>query len=365
MTATETTTRLSLVRFRAGLLVLTGVVLASSLWIFVSVWTTAGTVRDRTAQAILEVAAARSALVAADRAAITSFRSGEATLAGPGQEYANAITQASQSLARVAELNQAGDAGTSSLQVVEGLLAAYSGSVGQADAHFRQADSAVLGAADLWYASRLLHAPGGVLVELESLQGLQRQALADQISWDGMGPWWIGVWLVPPVLLLAVLGWTQHYLRKQFRRVLNAPLLGATALAVGVGFAMLLTFFMHRRLEDVSSQVDVTISGWEARISTEDALGQRDLAALVRQRCGRDGGCGNTVDTFTAGLRQDVTPAPDQKTLTAEVKAVNDAATGAAESGGLEFLIPAAGLAVGLLILFGLHARIDEYRYQA
>jgi hypothetical protein len=117
-------------------------------------------------------------LVKADWAIIRSFQSGEVRLGGPGQEHQNQLTFASQSLARVAEKNTAGQSSSQRIQLLEGLLESYSGLVGQAHAHFGSATDT----ADLWSASRLLHAGDSpILRELDQLLNDQNNALKNQI----------------------------------------------------------------------------------------------------------------------------------------------------------------------------------------
>ena len=75
-------TRVRLGRLLAGLLVAALITLTTSVIAVTRVFDTAATVRDHTTQAVLEVAAARAALAEADQAAIDSFRTGNARLAG-------------------------------------------------------------------------------------------------------------------------------------------------------------------------------------------------------------------------------------------------------------------------------------------
>lgn len=357
-------TRVTLVRLRAGLLGLAVATLVISLWAFHNVQTSAETIRDRTSQAVLEVSAARAALVAADAAAIASFDSGEAKLAGPGQEHMNQLALASQRLARIAELNQAGEPGGGVLQVVEGQVAAYSGSIGQADVHFRQLDAPVLGAVDLWHASRLLHAPGGVLEELKSMQDKQRQALDTQLASTGMSAAMLPLWLLPVLALLVLLVITQVYLKKRFRRKVNVPLLAATALIAAIGVALVFTLVSRHRLDSVGERLDGVVGTWEAQIQSVDGQGQQRLAGLLTEFCDEKQGCGVTVDVFRAGARQIVTVETDTRAVTSGAKDVVAHASDAAESGGREFLIPAGTVLAGGLVLLGLHARIAEYRYR-
>jgi hypothetical protein len=356
-----TRTRVRLVRLLVLLLATTLVMLAVSLGAVLSVLDAARTVRDRTTEAVLEVAAARAALSEADQAAIDAFRTGEAKLAGPGQDYANDLAGASQSLAKVAEANQAGAPGTGILQVVEGLVAAYSGAVGQADAHFRQPGSEVLGVADLWYASRLLHGPDGVLAQLTTLQGLQRAALDDQLE-DGMSPGLLPVWLLAPAAAAALLVGTQWYLWRRFRRRFNLPLLGATALTVGVGVTLAVALGLQLRLDDVRARTDTMLADRQTGIAATDSAGQTGLVTLLARHCAA--GCGSTVADFTAQPRFAATAA-DEAEVDAGAEAVTAGARDAAGSGGIEYLAPAFSIAALGLIAWGMSRRIDEYRYRA
>ncbi|WP_238605629.1 hypothetical protein [Amycolatopsis sp. Poz14] len=356
-------TRQALVRIRAVLLAGTVLALVTSYLAVSGVVRTADQISSATSRAILEVAAARDALVSADAAAIASFASGEAKLAGPGQEYENRMASASQSLARVAEFNQAGEPGTGTLQTVEGLVASYSGAMGQADAHFRQPGGELVGLADLWYASLLLHGPDNVLDLLGKLQKDERAALDTQISGTRMSAGPLILWLLPPLVLLALLVSTQVFLRQRFRRRLNLPLLGATALGLGVVAGLLLAAALAGRLDTVRSSVDEAVAVREKSIEAADADGHARLAALLYRRCGPPG-CGSTVDDFRRRTLSASTTAPAQNAITSAARAVTSAGTAATESGGLPVLVPAALILAGALTVVGLYRRIDEYRYR-
>ncbi|MFB9923182.1 hypothetical protein ACFORO_05940 [Amycolatopsis halotolerans] len=356
-------TRQALVRIRAVLLAGTVLALVTSYLAVSGVVRTADQISSATSRAILEVAAARDALVSADAAAIASFASGEAKLAGPGQEYENRMASASQSLARVAEFNQAGDPGAGTLQTVEGLVASYSGAMSQADAHFRQPGAELVGLADLWYASRLLHAPDNVLELLGKLQKDERTALDSQISGTRMSAGLLILWLLPPIVLLALLVATQVFLRQRFRRRLNPPLLGATVLGLGVVAGLLAAFALAGRLDTVRGNVDQAVAVREKSIESADAGGHARLATLLQQRCGPSG-CGSTVDDFRRQTQTTSTAAPAQNAITSAARAVTTAGAAATESGGLPILVPTALILTGALVVAGLYRRIDEYRYR-
>src|SRR5947207_1718627 len=85
--------------------------------------------------------------------------------------------------------------------------------------------AAFVGATDLWYASRLLHAPDdGILAQLGTLGKLQSDALAEQLSSGWLNPWTTLVWALPIAVLLALLWVAQVFLKRRFRRMLNFPL---------------------------------------------------------------------------------------------------------------------------------------------
>src|SRR5262249_18153041 len=145
----KSTTRQTLLRLLAGLLIMTLIVFGTTLLAFTKVHSTANTVRARTAPAIVQLSIARDALVRADNAAISNFTGcdlssfsadsncadlpsprpdtdiGLSHLAGPGEEFQNQIAIASQSLTQVAADNMAGEAGSRTLQLIEGLLVTY------------------------------------------------------------------------------------------------------------------------------------------------------------------------------------------------------------------------------------------------
>jgi len=100
---------------------LLGLILAATvlLWIVATVvvqglHAVAGTVRDTDAPAFVHAIEAKAALSDADRSAWASFRSGEAQLTGPGQQYQNDITTAGQDLEQLAALTPAGGQASSS-----------------------------------------------------------------------------------------------------------------------------------------------------------------------------------------------------------------------------------------------------------
>jgi len=365
-----TRTRVRLIRTLVVLLATTLVVLATSLGAVLSVLDAARTVRDRTTVAVLEVAAARAALTEADLAASQAFRTGQANpeqtsandLTWPGQDFTDDLAGANQSLAKVAEANQAGAAGTGILQVVAELVTAYSSAVERADVHFRQPGSELLVVADLWSASRLLRGPDGALAQLASLQRLQRAALDDQLE-DGMSPALLPLWLFAPASSAVLLAGTQWYLWRRFRRRFTLPLAGATALTVGVGVTLAVALGLQLRLDDVRTRVDTVLADRQSRIAAADVAGQTELIALVAHYCAPAAGCGSTVANFASRPRFVEHPA-DETAIGAGSEGVLARARDAADSHGIEYLVPAFSIAALGLIAWGLYPRLDEYRYR-
>ncbi len=361
----SSTTRRTLVRLRVALLVTTLAVLVTGFATVRGVQMAAETVRDRTAQAVVEVAAAESALIRADRAAVRSFTSGEVRLAGAGTEYATQTALASQSLTRVAELNEAGDAGSQILRLVEGLLADQLAAVAQADAHYRQGGGEVVGTADLWDASsQLLHSPDGVLEQLGDLRSVQEQALARQLTTGWLHPATPALWAVPIAVLLALLCVTQLYLGKRFQRLVNPQLLAATLLLLGLCASMMFTLVAAHRLDTARDRLTEVLAGWDRRMALTDADGQDKLIRLVTAHC-RGGDCGPTVGAAGQVPTSVAGTIPDEATTAAGTRDVSDRLEAAAASSQLPLVVPAVTLAIAVLAGWGLHARLDEYRFRS
>jgi hypothetical protein len=362
----RTPTRRTLWRLLAGLLVAAGAVLVGSASAFQAVHATAAEVQARSAPSVLGVAATRAALVAADAAAIGSFHSGEARLAGPGDRYQSQIAVASQSLAQVAENNVAGPAASQTIQLLEGLLVAYTSLIEQADVQYRQEGDASLGAADLWYASHLLHMPdGGVLAELDTLRDAERTALAHQLATGGTNPLWTLAWAVPAAVLFALLAVTQVFLRRRFGRTLTPPLAAATLILLLLVLGMGSALRAGDHLKTARTALSTATADWQTQVSATDRLGQAALVEVVQQGC-RDSGCGATFTRFVAALPSAGGPGPQvaDRAVAADVRVVNREAAAATRTTTTQVLLLVAGLAIVVSIPLGLYRRIEEYRYR-
>jgi nitrate reductase gamma subunit len=339
-------------------------VLAFSWYFYHDIHSTIETVHTRTAPAQLEAAAARAALAEADSLALKSFQSGEAQLDGPGDQYQNKIAMASQSLAQVAENNMAGETGSQQLQLVEGLLVAYTGWIEQADVYYRQDPASLLATTDLWYASRLLHAPDtGILAQLDALLKAQQEAMDNELA-HGPNMFFRAVLLALPIaVLFVILLLAQRFLRRTFRRSVNVPLALSTVLLAVLCVLPVLNIVAQQRLATAAGNLRQVVDMWQVNTSAKAAEGQQLLKERVDKECPR--GCSATVDRFTANLGNAGTNEPvEDKALTEKAQQFNEEITAVGATSGLEPLIPVGVVLLAVLVALGFRSRIEEYRYQ-
>ncbi len=314
---------------------------------------TVASVRDSASPALLDGIEAKAALSDADRAAWLSFRSGEDPLTGPGQQYQNDITAASQDLERLAALEPSGSAGSQQLQTISGQLVNYQALVEQADAAYRT-DTALgtasdhdLGYAYLTYASKALRDPqGGLLAGINQLTTANRQALDPQLA----SPW------TDPALFLAsatigLLGlWSiiaaQRFLSRRFRRRISPPLLFAAVLVCGllawVAFVTMPADAAFATARDTALPKLTKI--WQA----ETRAVNTEAAALQANDAGRTSG------TAPSGLSVKTTQHASN-VLDADLASAED-------TGGLPAGIPALAAVMAGLAYLGIKPRLDEYR---
>ncbi len=360
-------TRQNLLLLRRWLLICSALALIISFAGLHAISTTANTVRTRTAAALIEAASARQSLVDADQAAIGNYRSGTVAVAGPGELYQRQVGAAGQSLARVAEVNQAGNSGSRILQVVEGLVAVYTGAIGQADAHYRPGPHELLGAAEVWNASRLLHMKDGALAQLDALRQVERSALHRQLSTVWMTWAVLPLWVIPFLALFVLLIFTQRCVFRQFQRIMNIPLIIATALLGVLIVGMAYSMASQREVHDTSNRLESLLTDWHNQTAAIDSAGQRALARLMLQRCERGVNCGRTVDGVLATLPQSkpLPTAKSQRHLQQEISVTTERLADADVVADLTVLIPAGVLCIAVLAAFGLQPRLDEYRYRS
>ncbi|WP_410644210.1 hypothetical protein [Amycolatopsis sp. lyj-346] len=367
MTATSTT-RQTLWWLRLGLVAGSVLVLGTALVTFLGVRASIAEVRERTAPAVLEVSLAKGAIVAAHGAAVAAFQGGQATLTGPSEQYEDEIALASQQLARVAEHNAAGDAGSRTLRLIEGLLPAYNGFIGQADAHFRQNGGGPLAASNLLSASDLLTAPeNGILARLDTLEAAQRTALDDQLGANWLDPAITLLWALPLVVLLGTLAWTQRFLARRFRRTVNTALLAATAACVLLGTGTALLLGLQSDARHSGAALERVVDTRSAATTAAAAGVQWTLAQVLVAQC-RPGGaaaCGDTVAALAAVTTvPPAVPAGPPEEVD-EAALLGPGLTEPGWNGLLGYGIPVLAAGIGVLAVTGLQPRLDEYRFRA
>jgi hypothetical protein len=344
--ARNSTTAHTLRRLRTVLLALTVLVLATSFTVFEGVHQTTTSAAGRTIPAIMAVSAAAQALAEADGAAVHSFSSGEVLITGPGGGYQAQTSLAGQNLEQLAETSEAGDQASQQLLLIDSQLAEYRQLIEQAHADYA-AGSTQLGVVEMIYASQLMH--GSVLPELDKLRTLHLQAIADQASSFWMSFWATLTWLLPILALVLVLGKTLRYLSVRFRRTVNGSLAGAAVLLLLLGGGTLLSLQAETRFGEARAAVEQLARDRTPTFAPTGLVTQ--ISDKLNLQCRATG--------TTCG---EVTTAADHPAQVAQATRASERAGAATETYGLEFIIPALGLAIGVLVLLGLQNRIQEYR---
>jgi hypothetical protein len=324
-------TRGLLRRRLAGLVALT--VLASGLLYaaYADLHRRPAEVRDRIAPAVLEVAAARTALMTAHNAAESTLDSGLSEVVGPGEEYQTQIAAASQSLSHIAEDQVAGEKGELRPDTVDALLDAYSQDIGRAVEHN---ETEVL--RETWFLSAdavLNRDASGLLDRLDGLQDSQADTLREETSFTGTR--WV-VWALAGAALLGLgllLVLTQWQLSRRFPQRLNPYLLVATALLLASAVAVPLARDTQERLDDARGELDSLISAQRGTVADEN------LADSWLETIGRR----------TTSVAEGVQTGMDETESRA----------------GLVNVIPATGLTVGALSWLGIWRHLARYhRYR-
>ncbi|ATE54068.1 hypothetical protein [Actinosynnema pretiosum] len=364
-------TRRSLLRLRAALLLLSALACGAVTASFTGVTTTAASVREHAAPAVLQAAAARHALADAHVEAVTALDSiararatpGLGLLTGPGEEYEKRLALAGQYLNQVAEDNVAGPSASARVQLSVELISAYAGWIGQAGAHLHRAPDGLLGATDLWYASRVLTTPGsGVLGHLDELLADQRAALDDLLAGTTTTAASTLGWLLPLLALAALLVVAQVRLSRRFRRTWNPPLLAATALVAALAGVALWGARTQARVEAAAAEVVAVAEGWQGRTDQATELARTGLLGMLGPDC--PDACGPTV------AEVDAADLPAGAATLATVPVLTDRALAArteladADHGAWTALGPLCGALLVALVLLGLHPRLDEYRFR-
>ncbi|MFD7907604.1 hypothetical protein ACFV4G_35905 [Kitasatospora sp. NPDC059747] len=256
--------------------------------------------------ALVDTAQLSYLLADADRVAAGSFASGTVRLSGPGQRYQDDLKSAHQALARAAEHDATGPAGSGRLQAVEGLLVEYTGLIEQAHATESQG---ALGTAYLSYATNLMHKPGdGVLAQVRQLRAAEQQELDRQRQSGWLAPAALLGVLAPALLALVLLVATQRFLSRHFNRRLNPCLLTASLLLLALaGWTAAATLHADRAFATAADEALPRLTAaWQARALAADAAGG-DALAVVQAVPGQD--LSDDFATYTGQLAdRPVTP---------------------------------------------------------
>lgn len=360
-------TRVTLRRLFAALLAAAAAVMVTSVWAGVALHSTASDFHAHSAPSIVAVLAARAALVEADAEAACSFATGGVRVAGPGEQYQNQISVANQSLAQVAEHNIAGDKASQQIQLIDGLLAAYTGLIERADSAYQQ--NAPLGAVYLWYASRLLHNPDtGILHQLDVLYDDESKALKEQLRTGGTSWWWTVAWTVPCAVLLTPLVLAQVYLRRRFRRRLNAPMAGATVLLLALMAGMASITYSGQQVGKAWPIVDTAATIWHhQQDDTEHNVLTGPMPSMLKG-CTLSAAalvCSGSVNSFgQANDDIDCGGQPAALSVGEKLRAADTLAARAADTTLDQALVLTMALAVAALMVLGFLPRIEEYRYR-
>jgi len=309
---------------------------------------TVQSVRSSASPAYLNVLGAHAALSDADRAAWQSFRAGEARFTGPGLQFQDDITNASQDLQRLAALS--GGAASQQLETVSGQLVNYQALVEQADAAYRTdialgaADSPRLGYAYLGYASDSMRDPGGLLATIDELAVLDQRTLQGQLASPWAEPALFLAFAAAGLLVLGTILATQVFLRHMFRRMISPPLLLAAALVCGLMAWMAIVVLPADAAFAAArgTALPHLTSIWQQQIRAVDA-GAAALRANPRNASGAASG----------GLSAPATQSASS-VLDADLAAAGNTA-------GLPVGIPVLAAAVATLAWLGIKPRLDEY----
>lgn len=356
------TTRLLLRRLRTALVLLTLLTGGAAALATIqehSVVSAAG----HATTADMQAAAAYYALADADSQAVLTIPN----YAGLSGQYEGDIAAAGQSLELVAENNVAGASGTSALQLLEGLLAAYTGLVEEADGNFRTQGTGTseVGNEDLWSASELMHQQ--ILTGDDSVTSLEtgaNDALDGDRSSLWASPWLSALWIVPALALLGTLAWTQRLLYRRMRRMLSLPLM----LAAGAVIALCVTtgnvIASEGALTTASGTAASVIAMQQYKAADSDSQGQSALAKLLVS-CGS---CNATVNSqvgqWTRKDSKIEKPLSTCEILECESNYGQQSAT--AQAGYSRSMIIIGVLTVALLLLIPLRLwdYLDEYRFR-
>ncbi len=223
---------------------------------------------------LVRIQAIRTNLVFADANLTNAFLVGGLEPPAARSAYEQGIATASTTLADAAGVNS-DDAAV--LAKVNEVVTRYTGLVESARANNRLGYP--LGAAYLRQATDLLRTDA--LPPLEDLGKTEQARIAHSYSSSAHAVYWL---LIGVLLALAVLIFTQIWLSARTRRLLNLPLVTATAavLVVGVVLIGIMAWSQSKANKTRSNAYFATVEGATARIDAFDAKSAESLTLIAR-----------------------------------------------------------------------------------
>jgi hypothetical protein len=223
---------------------------------------------------LVRIQAIRTNLVFADANLTNAFLVGGLEPPAARSAYQQGIATASTTLAEASGVNS-DDAAV--LANVNDVITQYTGLVESARANNRLGFP--LGAAYLRQATNLLRSDA--LPPLEELGKTEQSRIADSYSASARAMYWLVVGLVAA---LAVLVFTQVWLAGRTRRLLNLPLVTATAavLVVGVILVGVMAWSQSKANKTRSNAYFATVELATARIDAFDAKSAESLTLIAR-----------------------------------------------------------------------------------
>lgn len=321
-----------------------------------------------TATAVIQTYAAAQSLTDADSQAVQNIP----REAGPSGQYQADIAAGEQSLEQVAENNTEGATGTQSLQLLEGLIPAYTALVEQADTRFsvQVSGESGVGVEYLWSASELMHQQ--ILDSLADLRKSEQDTLGNQRSSLWASPWLNVVWVLPALALLGTLAATQRFLYRRMRRVLSKYLTLASAAVIALCVTTSHVIVSEHAFSMTSGPLATVLTLQDWQTGSTDERGQMMLGKLIAcAQCSAEQGVARTIAASDAKSAQKADATVKQTCGTQEILGcitVQERFYGAdaagAQSGYGTSMAFIAGLAVLLLLLIplGLRRYLDEYR---
>lgn len=261
-------------------------------------------VHQQTVAAIVGVQRLHAWLAAADRSAANSYLSGGAELTLPQQQYEADVAAAGRELELAAERQPDGAGVRPRLQAIGQALGEYTRLVDTAMVQHRLGNPD--GMVALQAASEQMHRPGdGILAQVEAVEAAYTRLLQRAGRDLAVSTALLAVFAVAAVLVVGLLGWTQRFVRRRFRRRRNKRLVAATIAAVlvltGTGMGMAAARQSIARSQGEYARL---LNLWHARSLAYDVNGATSLYLIARSQPGAPpveaGGAAQSIPSLLA-----------------------------------------------------------------